>query len=83
LPARITADQTGRLLGFHVDSIDYLVNIRVLDVLGGSSPGTQRMFASAYVLELCGDIEWLAKATRKVRQHHCKRNAARKAARQS
>jgi hypothetical protein len=79
MPARLTIDQASRLLGFHADSLDHLVNIRMLDMLGGPAPGTQRMFASAYILELCDNVEWLAKATRKVRQHHSERNAQKAA----
>lgn len=81
LPARIHIEQVAKLLGFHEDSVDYLVEIRMLNILGGYSRGTQRMFASAYILELCNNLEWLDKATKKVRQFHARKNAVNKAKR--
>jgi len=78
LPARIDIEQTGRLLGFHPDSVDHLVSIRMLNMLGGPAPGVARMFASTYILELCSDVPWLDKATKRIRQHHAAKNAAQK-----
>lgn len=81
LPARLTIEEAGKLLGFHPDSLDYLVEIGLLEVLGGASVGCQKMFAANYVLERCGDLKWLSKATLKVRQHIQNKNGSQRAAR--
>jgi hypothetical protein len=78
LPARLTVDQTAVLLGFHADGIDCLVDIGLMETLGGVSPGVQRMFARVYIEQLGINVKWLAKATVKIRQFHQQRNIARK-----
>ena len=83
LPARLSIEQAGQLLRFHADSLDYLVDIGLLDVLGGTAPGTPKMFAATYILQLCADVKWLGKATQKVRQHVQKKNASQKATKRS
>lgn len=80
LPARLSIEQTGKLLRFHPDALDYLVDIGLLEVLGGIAPGAPKFFAAAYILQLCSDLKWLGKATQKVRQHIQKKNANQKAA---
>ena len=66
------------MLGFHPDAIDYLVDIGLLEALGGSPRGAQRLLAAVYVEALGRDVKWLAKATTKIRQYHQQRNLARK-----
>jgi len=66
------------MLGFNSDAIDYLVDIGLIDALGGAPRGVQRVFASVYIEQLGHDIKWLAKATVKIRQYHQQRNIARK-----
>jgi hypothetical protein len=78
LPARLTVEEVSVLLGFHVDSVNFLVDEGMLEVLG-EKEGVQRMFAASYVDSLRRDIKWLAKATNRVRLHHRARNAAQKA----
>ena len=78
LSARIDIEQVAKLLGFHPDSIDHLVAIHMLNILAGHSPRTQRMFASAYILQLCSDVEWLEKPTKKIPQLHARKNVAQK-----
>jgi len=78
LPARLTVNQTALMLGFHPDAIDFLVDIGLIDALGGAPRGVQRMFASVYVEQLGQDIKWLGKATLKLRQFHQQRNLERK-----
>jgi hypothetical protein len=77
LPARLTLEETGVLLGFHPDSIYFLVDSGILRPLG-ETERVQLMFASIYVRRLCSDEKWLAKATSAVRQHHRIRNAAQR-----
>ena len=78
LPARLTIYEAALVLGFHPDGIDYLVEIGLIDELGGAPKGAQRVFATVYVEELGRDVRWLAKATTKIRQFHQQRNIARK-----
>ena len=81
LPARLTIEEAGRLLGFHPDALDYLVEIGLLEVLGGASVGCQKMFAAAYIESRCADLKWLSKATLKVRHQIQRKNANQRAAR--
>jgi hypothetical protein len=78
LPARLTVSQAGTMLGIHPDGIDFLIDLGLLETLGGSPRGTQRLLAAVYVEELGRDVKWLAKATTKIRQFHQQRNLARK-----
>jgi hypothetical protein len=78
LPARLSVEEVAILLGFHVDSVNFLVDEGLLEVLG-EKDGVQRVFAASYIDGLRRDVKWLIKATNRVRQHHRERNAARKA----
>ena len=52
LPARLTVSQAGTMLGIHPDGIDFLIDLGLLETLGGSPRGTQRLLAAVYVEEL-------------------------------
>ena len=80
LPARLTVEQAAAMLGFHPDGILYLVEIGLIDALGGAPCGVQRLFAAVYIEQLGQDVKWLAKATVKIRQLHQQRNITRKKA---
>jgi hypothetical protein len=80
LPARLTGEEVGALLGFHPESISFLVSAGLLKSLG-ETDHVQMMFAAVYIRRLCGDERWLTKATIAVRQHHRQKNAAQKARR--
>lgn len=82
LPGRLNIDQTAKLLQFHPDSLDYLISIGLLDVLGGYMPGSQKMFSATYIMQLSTDVKWLGKATSRVRQHVQKNNALKREAKQ-
>ncbi len=75
LPARLNVEEAGALLGFHPDSIRFLVGIGLLNSLG-KSVDVQLMFATIYIRRICRDEKWLRKATAAVQQHHRERNAA-------
>ncbi len=66
LPARLTVEEAGALLGFHSDSIDYLAKQGILSALGAVDD-VQIFFATAHIRRLCNDEKWLAKATNAVR----------------
>ncbi len=80
LPARLTVEEAGALLGFHPDSIRFLVQTGLLNPLG-KGIGVQLMFATAYIRRLHCDEKWLGKATTAVQEHHRERNAAQAARR--
>ena len=80
LPARLTVEEAGVLLGFHPDSIRYLVEAGLLKGLGATQ-GVQLVFATLYIRRLGNDEKWLAGATNAVRKHHQDRNAAQKSRR--
>ena len=80
LPARLTVEEAGALLGFHSDSIYYLAKQGILSALGAVDD-VQIFFATAHIRRLCNDEKWLAKATNAVRAHNRERNAAQKSRR--
>jgi hypothetical protein len=80
LPARLTVEQAGALLGFHSDSIRFLVEAGLLKGLG-QTHGVQFMFATIYVRRLAIDEKWLMRATEAVRKHHRDKNAKQKSQR--
>ena len=80
LPARLTVEQTGALLGFHPDAVVFLAKRGLLRALGEGND-VQLMFAAIHIRRLCSDEKWLAKATNAVRAHHRARNAAQKSRR--
>lgn len=77
LPARLTAEQAGTLLGFHPDSIAFLAKSGLLRALGQTND-VQLMFATVHIRNLCADEKWLMKATNAVRLHHKARNSAQR-----
>ncbi len=80
LPARLSVEETGALLGFHPDSVRFLARAGLLKPLGGGQD-FQIFFATVYVRRLSSDETWLVKATNAVRAHHRARNAAQKSRR--
>jgi hypothetical protein len=78
LPARLTVEQAGVLLGFHEDAVGILIKTKMLEPLGGHAPGAQRMFAAVEIQRLRNDLKWLSKATRLLREHFQCRNSRRK-----
>ena len=80
LPARLTVEEVGVLLGFHPDSIRYLVEAGLLKGLG-ELQGVQMMFATVYVRRLGNDEKWLAGATNAVHKNHREKNTAQKSRR--
>jgi hypothetical protein len=74
LPARLTAEQAGALLGFHPDSIAFLARTGLIKTLG-QNEDVQLMFATVHIRTLCGDEKWLVKATNAVRLRHKEKNA--------
>ena len=63
LPARLTMEQTARLLGFADHDIPILVRTRLLKCLGNPKQNSVKYFARHQLEELQNDIAWLSKAT--------------------
>ncbi len=80
LPARLSVEEAGVLLGFHPDSVRFLIKAGLLKALGAGQD-VQILFATVYIRRLCSDERWLAKATNAVRARHRARNAAQKSRR--
>ena len=77
LPARLTAEQAGALLGFHPDSITFLAKAGMMKALG-QTEDVQLMFAAVHIRQLSADEKWLTQATVAVRRHHKQKNSAQK-----
>jgi hypothetical protein len=78
LPARLTVEQAGWVLGCQPHDVPVLVSFRLLKPLGNPPPNGIKFFAAADVLELVKDRSWLAKITNTVNQHWHKKNARQK-----
>jgi hypothetical protein len=56
LPARLTVEDAGALLGFHADPIRYLVEPSLLKGLGETKE-VKLMFATVYLRRLCVSVK--------------------------
>jgi hypothetical protein len=63
LPARLTAREAAKLLGFTEDEIRYLVRQKHLKPLGQPRQQQTKYFSTAYLAKLMGNEAWLNKAT--------------------
>ena len=66
LPARLDAQQTARLLGFHEHDLPILIKSKLLAPLGRPSSNSPKWYCTAELLELSKDRSWLDKATKAV-----------------
>jgi hypothetical protein len=82
-PAVVYEDQAGFLLGMTTLEVKILVGRGKIDVLGRNRRRTKKRFATAYILELADDLEWLAKAREAISLHWREKNARRKAPRKT
>lgn len=78
LPARLTLEQAGELLGFLPHEMSIIISARasLLKPLGNVAPNAHKYFCSAEVLELAHDKAWLNKATKAVSAYWRDRNGA-------
>lgn len=74
LPARLSVEQAGWVLGCQPHDVPILVSCRLLKPLGNPAPNGIKFFATAEILELVKDRSWLAKITNTVNQHWRKKN---------
>ena len=78
LPPRLTAEQTAWALNCQTHDLPVLVSARLLKPLGNPAPNTIKFYATADVLELGKDRNWLMRMTNAVNQHWHHKNARKK-----
>jgi hypothetical protein len=73
--ARIGVDDVRKILGFTEDDITILMRDPKLNLkpLGNSAQNAPKFFASAYILKLATNPDWLDKASNAIRRHHLQR----------
>jgi hypothetical protein len=79
LPARLDVRQAAMLLGFQEYEIPILLRLKLLKPLGTPRQNSHKYFASAEILELTQNRDWLDKATRAVAKCWQERNRKTKA----
>src|SRR5688572_20909010 len=69
LPARLSAVETAKLLGFPEHDIQILMAARRLTPLGDPAPNAPKYFAAIEVIQLAADKDWLHRATKDVARY--------------
>jgi hypothetical protein len=77
-PARLTAEQAAWVLNCQPHDVPALVAARLLKPLGNPPPNGIKFFATADLLELTKDHNWLVRVTSTINQHWHKKNAGKK-----
>ncbi len=75
LPARLTSEEAGWLLGFAPEELAILIAKGLLTPLGKPVQNARKWHASATILALANDQSWLNKATTSIADHWRTRNA--------
>lgn len=78
LPARLTSEQAGWVLGCQLHDVPILVSAKLLKPLGNPAANGVKFFATCDVRELLNDKAWLARMTNTISQHWQKKNAVKK-----
>ena len=78
LPARLTATQAGWVLNCQPHDVPVLVSARLLKPLGNPAANTIKFYATADVLELAKDRNWLVRMTNTINKHWHDKNARKK-----
>jgi len=69
LPARLSAVETAKLLGFAEHDIQVLMGTGKLTPLGDPAPNAPKWFAAVEMIQLATDRDWLNRATREVSKY--------------
>ena len=77
LPHRLTAQETGWLLGFSSNDITVLTSHRMLKPVGRPSQNSTKYYSVAQVGHLAGDVKWLDRATALLNKHWRDKNGGR------
>jgi len=78
LPARLTAEQAAWVLNCQAHDVPALVAARLLKPLGNPAPNSIKFFATADLLELVKNRNWLIRASNTIYQHWHKKNTGKK-----
>ncbi len=78
LPHRLTAQETGWLLGFSPHDITVLTSNRLLKPVGRPAQNSTKHYSTAQIQRLWGDVKWLDRATALLNQHWKEKNIKRK-----
>jgi hypothetical protein len=78
-PARVAAEEAAWMLGYAPHDIPVLVSAGLLKPLGHPPASGTKYFATAALIRLRDDLNWLSRASDAIVQHWQKRNAAKKA----
>jgi len=74
-PARLNVEQVAWVLGCQAHDVPILVSSRLLKPLGNPSANGTKYFATADLLEIAKDRNWLVKMTTAINQHWQRKNA--------
>jgi hypothetical protein len=78
LPARLTAEQAAWVLNCQPHDVPALMAAKLLKPLGNPPPNGIKFFATADILELTKDRNWLVRMSATIYQHWQKKNARNK-----
>ena len=78
LPARLTAEQAAWMLNCQTHDLPALMKAKLLKPLGNPPANGGKFFATADLLELTNDRNWLVRITTTIYQHWHKRNGGSK-----
>ncbi len=77
LPHRLTAKETGWLLGFSSYDITVLTSRSMLKPVGRPAQNSTKYFSTAQIQALHSDVKWLDKASALLNQHWRAKNEGR------
>ena len=75
MPARVMADEAAWILGFSPHDIPVLVSAGLLKPLGHPPASGTKFFATATLLKLRDDLNWLSRASDAIVKHWQTKNA--------
>lgn len=77
LSARLTARQTAWFLNCQIHDIPGLVAAKLLKPLGNPSPNSIKHYATADLMELTKDRNWMARVSNSIYQHWKRKNTSK------
>lgn len=78
LPARLSALEAAKALGFGEYDIPILMAAGKLTPLGNPAPNAVKWFASVEIIRLATDVDWLHKATKELARYWRNKRARRR-----
>jgi hypothetical protein len=74
-PARLNVEQVAWLLGCQLHDVPVLISAKLLKPLGNPPQNGVKFFATAELVELMKERNWLARVTVAINQHWQRKNA--------